>query len=170
MHPLVTLITQEYNPEDCNFIRADASDLLAKIQQTPEQLDQDWDVIFDELRDNNIFIQPALPDVVPGESVRIFRADGPLGQVILEALVPTANGDKLMAQAISKLNRKSEGTPRPGRNGQARKKQHGGGRHFQKLPPKRDKDLGSSLARNHSGDPPDPTHVNKSSHYIRPLE
>jgi hypothetical protein len=170
MHPLVTLITQEYNPENCNFIRVTASDILTKIQHTPEQLDEDWETIFDELRANNIFMQPALPDVMPDEIVRVFRANSPLGQVILEALVPTANGDKLMAQAISQLNRRGEGATQPGRKGQARQKQNGRNRHSRKLAPGRDQSLRSSMAHDISREPPDPTQLNKSSHYIRPLE
>jgi hypothetical protein len=170
MHPLVTFITQEYNPENCNFIRVTASDILTGIQQTSEQLDEDWDTIFDELRGNNIFMQPALPDVMPDEIVRVFRADSPLGQVILEALVPTANGDKLMAQAISKLYRRYEGASRPGRKGQARHKKNGFNRHSQKLTPNRDQNLHSSKDHQGSRESPDPTQLNKSSHYIRPLE
>ena len=170
MHPLVTLITQEYNPHDCNFIRVAAVDILVRIQQAPEQLDDEWDTIFDELRANNIFMQPALPDVMPDDIVRIFRADSPLGRIILEALVPTANGDQLMAQAISKLNRRNEGAPQPGRNGQARKKQNSRSRRFQRPAPKRDQSLTSSRHHHGSQEPPDPTQLNKSSHYIRPLE
>jgi hypothetical protein len=169
MHPLVALILQKYNPEKCNFIPVAASDLLTGIQQPQEELDQDWDTIFDELRANNIFMQPALADVMPEEFVRIFRADCPLGQVILEALDPTANGDKLMAQAISKLNGRSETAGRPGRKDQPRQAPHGRGGHFQKRQRKGDKNPRSSSNLG-AGEIPDPTHVNKSSHYIRPLE
>lgn len=169
MHSLVTLITREYNPADCNFIRVPASDLLDKIQQTPDQLDEDWDRIFEELRANNIFMQPALADVLPDEFVRIFRADSPLGQIILEALDPTADGDKLMAQAILKLNGKAQSAGGPGRKAQARQGRRARSRSFQKLQPKRQK-ASRPLLDHGSTEPPDPTRLNKGSHYIRPLE
>src|SRR5260370_27209510 len=124
MHPLVTAIEQKHNTSSCNFIRVQASDLHEVIHQTREQLDATWDEIYDQLADNNIFVQPALCDVNPDEDVRIFRANGPLACVIIEALLPSEGGDEFLAQAIAKLNNEA-GPTQPRRPGyQARSDVH----------------------------------------------
>ena len=169
MHPLVTEIIQEYNPNSCNFIRVRAIELLQAIQKTPEQLAVEWDEIYDQLADNNIFVQPALCDVNPDEDVRVFRANGPLARVILEALLPSEGGDEFLAQAIAKLNHQARPT-QPRRPGyQARSDGHSkrpgklAGRREQSPQPQN----GNRPAWRET---PDPTKTDKTSHYIRPLE
>src|SRR5258708_1095552 len=163
VHPLVTEIVQKHNPSSCNFIRVQASDLLEVIQQTPEQLDATWDEIYDQLADNNIFVQPALCDVNPDEHVRIFRANGPLPRVIIEALLPSKRGDDILAQAISKLNQQA----RPNEPRQARRSARTNG-HFlrrRELAGRRDQPPKPKNNPPAWRETPDPTKTDKGTHY-----
>ena len=169
MHPLAIEIIQKHNPSSCNFIRVRAIELLRAVQKTPEQLEADWDDIYDQLADNNIFVQPALCDVNLDEDIRVFRTNGPLARVILEVLLPTEGGDEFLAQVIAKLNLQTRrNQPRQPR-GQARSNGHFerprniSGRRKQASKPQN----GNRPARNET---PDPTRADRSSHYIRPLE
>ena len=168
MHPLVTEIVQKHNPNSCNFIRVKAIDLLQAIRQTPEQLDGIWDEIYDELADNNIFVQPALCDVNPDEDVRVFRANGPLALVIIEALLPSKGGDEFLAQAISKLNQQA----RPNQPRQPRRSARANGDFTRRreLVRRRDQPPQSQNNRPAWRATPDPTKTDRGSHYTRPLE
>lgn len=168
MHPLVTEILQKHNPSSCNFIRVKAINLLQAIQETPEQLDGIWDEIYHQLADNNIFMQPALCDVNPDEDVRVFRANGPLALVIIEALLPSKGRDEFLAEAISKLNQQARADqPRqPRRSARA----NGLFTRPRELARRRDQPPKPQNNRPPWRATPDPTQTDRGSHYTRPLE
>lgn len=168
MHPLVTEIVQKHNPNSWNFIRVKAIDLLQAIQQTPQQLEGTWDEIYDQLADNNIFVQPALCDVNADEDVRVFRANGPLALVVIEALHPSEDGDGFLAQAVSKLNQQARPNQRrqPGRsarpNGHFTRRRELARRRDQHRKPQNDRPDWRATR--------DPTKTDSVSHYTRPLD
>ena len=153
MQRIIDLISNKYHPGTRVFTRVRAASLIQESGLSIDELDAKWDGIEEALEHANLRVLPPLPDADDGEDVRIFRLNAPLTRVIMEALFPTPQGDRLLIQTSQTLSRQPR---QPSRHQRSQ-------RNLNNQDPKPQRDYRQE-------ETPDATRAASRAHYIRPLE
>src|SRR5271166_6321905 len=153
MESIVDIISGKYHPGTRVFNRVRAATLIRESGLSIDELEAKWDQVEEALEQANLRVLPPLPDADDDEDVRIFRLNAPLTRVIMEALFPTPQGDRLLSQTSQALSRQPQHNHRHQRPRRNRNNEHS--------KPRRDY---------RPEETPDATRAASSAHYIRPLE
>ena len=153
MQRIIDLISNKYHPGTRLFTRVQSATLMQESGLSIDELDAKWDGIEEALEHANLRVLPPLPDADVEEDVRISRLNAPLTRVIMEALFPTPQGDRLLIQTSQTLSRQPHHTPRHQRSQ----------RNLNNHQPKPQRD-------DRQEETPDATRAASRAHYIRPLE